>query len=1018
MKTLLISVLLLCQFWFSSYAQMVGGLQIQTKDDWNLAAQNTNWSRSDVFMTYGTWLIRRDSVNSNITATLPFSGEAGTYRVFAKAFTRNFANATNHGTMEFRLGTNAWERLGFGQVDLTHKLICGTNYTAATAFTNADVRFTWIATGNVQDFYFEAFAISTNLNVAAPGTLDPEPAASDAYIDAWYDYTVPPVESDSWPGNMLRNASFELGFQPGWMYARNSQTTSNDYKATFLKDAIGWTNTARTGNAVGFISNGKARFELYNNPIRLRPGTRQYTLSWYVRGNFSYAVSFKSLAFTNQFVAATPTNAGYTWNLSVNSTNWVRVSTNFWACDKPTPEWRLTLASQVLTSLHFDDILLEEGNTLSTWSPKHGVEFVLNAERNGRMFFDTEPIELDLVTYNYGGSSSNFSWSYVAYGQTNHQFGIPMFSGEFNGSVAPGISTNKITVPPWIPYGHYRIVSRSHSHPEQDETQFSKVWAYDAGTNAVIWIHSQLSQAACLTNKEFGFPVTRTLSPGGYARWQGIEPTNNVFNWDSMDFRVSAHSPQRIWLSTWLNSEIPAWAITSGTMVDTNHLWDYINTMARRYTNKIAFWESRNEPSGIGTNNLRDITITEENAIHSAVPDALYIACGGMADTNIAHNFLVQLSSNTLAGIFGISCHLYPAGGNVVMDMLPDDTDRGRYQQWQALGKLYGKPVFNSESGVYGNGPLRTYNLGVQTGADWTYECLRHEPLERGTYQSAMRAIAILARSLGHGFAGVCYYDARYSTYDRGHYINTNPTVWDFNDEGKPELAAILQFKRLIDPPTFAASVTNIAKTDCYVFGKSNVTVAILWTQDKTNRTVTLSSTNFGQHDVFGNLLVTNVAAIPIGRVAKYLVSRTISTNDMFAMLTNAVVASRSDTNPPVITMDSYPFSAVNGNGTTDTYIKWTALDDTVMNTPLYRSNVLSRYRLGPSASWGNWSESTLAKLTNLVDGMYRLDVQAKDKYNNTSTLSGITFAVTNSVVVPTPAHINNATVSTITLSQ
>jgi hypothetical protein len=986
----------------SSCMAQIPGLQIWTKDDLALSAQSNAWSRSEVFLTYGSWLARRDSVSNQITATIPdASGDAGTYRVFLKAFTRQFEDQDNPGVAEFRLGTNAWANINFGQAGSTPQSIVGTNYVAATSFTNAQVRFNWIATGTVQDFYFEAFGISSNTNVAFPAISDPEPAKSLAYIDAGYDYGVPPVETDVRPGNMLRNASFELGWQPGWMYARNSQVDSNTFKPTFLKSNVATTNNAFNGTTLAWINDGKARFAVYNSPIRLRPGTRQYTLSFYMKAlSSSLTAKMTSLAFTNRYVSASSTNIGYSWNWTApGTTNWVRFSTNFWAADKPTAEWQLTLESGTLTSLYLDAVQLEEGPTATTWAPKNGVEFVFTTPRNGNIFFDDEPITMDLVTYNYGGASSNFTWSYIAYGQTNHQFGVPIFSGEFNGSVAPGLATNTITIPPWIPYGHYRIVSRSSSHPEIDETMFSKVWSSDT-TNGIVQIHSQTAADAVATNKTLGFAYTRTLSPGGYARWSNIEATDNTFTWDPTDWKVGAHAGQSIWLSMWTNLEIPAYAV-SGNTVFTNMLWDYINRLAGRYTNKIAIYEMRNEPSSkLTAAELRDLVITEENALHTAYPEALYVSCGGMADTNIAHGFLSILPTNTLAGIYGLSCHLYPVGGNVVMNMNQDDADRTRYQQWRQLGINYNKPIFNSESGVYGNGPLRTYNLGIQTGAAWTYESLRHEPLDRSGYNETMRAIAIVARSLGHGFAGVYYYDARYSSYIRGGYIDTNPTVWDFYDEARPQLAAILQFKRLVDPPTFAASVTNVAKTDAYVFGKNGQTVAILWTQDKTNRSVTLASTNFGVRDIYGNPLQTNEAVIQIGRVAKYIVSSLISTSSMVSLLSTSIVATASDTVAPALTMDWFPPGSVNENGLNNVVIKWTALDDTVMNTPLYRSNVLSRYRLGPSAAWGNWSEATWASITNLSNGLYRVDIQAKDKYNNTSELSGVTFATTNGVVV------------------
>ncbi len=996
----------------------IAGFQVWTKDDVNLASQSNAWSKSEVFMTYGAWLARRDAAATSIVATIPGpTGNAGTYRVFLKAFTRRFANQAVPGQAEIALGTNAWQAIDYGQTDSTPNAVIGTNYVAAGPFTNALIRFTWVGTSNVQDFYWEAFGLSTSTNVAFPALSDPEPAKNLAYVDAAYDYSIPPVETDVRPGNMLRNASFELGWQPGWMYARNSQVNSNTYKPNFLIDAVGTTNTARTGNTIGWINEAKARFAMYGGPVRLRPGTRQYTLSWYASGSNSFTVRFLSLAFTNLYVVPSTTNIGYSWTYAApNTTNWVRYSTNFWACDHPTAEWRVHLESGTLTSAFFEDPQLEEGGTLNAWAPKNGVEYTFKSSRNGALYFDTEPINLNLVTYNYGGSASNFTWSYVAYGQTNHQFGVPIFSGEFNGSVAPGRVTNVITVPPWIPFGHYRIVSRSKSHPEIDETMFSKVWSSDT-TNGYVGIHSQTAADAVATNFSLGFPVSRSLSPGGYARWTDIEATNDVFTFDPTDWKVNSQAGQQIFLSLYKNDVIPAWAYLSGNMPQTNHLWDYVNRVAARYTNKIAFYESRNEPSSsLTSTNLRDLAITEESAIHAAYPAGRYVACGGMADASIASNFLSILPSSTLSNIYALSCHLYPAGGNVVMDMNNDNTDRPRYEAWRALGIAFNKPIINSESGTYDNGPLRTYNVGVQTGSAWTYELLRHEPMERAGYNTVMRSIAVLARSLGHGFIGCHYYDARYSSYDRGGYVDTNPTIWDFYDEGRPQLAAMMQFKRLIDPPTFAASVTNIIESDAYVFGKNGQTVAILWTQDKTNRTVTLGTTNFGVLDIYGNLLQTNTAAIQIGRVAKYLVSSLVSTSSMVSLLATSIVATASDTFAPTITMDWFPPAAVNENGSNNVVIKWTALDDTLINTPLYRSNVLSRYRLGPAASWGDWSESTVANIPTLSNGVYRLDVQSKDKYNNTSQISGITFTVTNGVAsTPPNATIGTATIGTIT---
>lgn len=1002
------AVLLFFYGLFSSRSE-TDSLQILTRPD---LAFTSPWAYNEQTLVNGNWYVRLDpdivripsETRTQIVVGVNLLGEAGTYNFWSKCIVQNWATSgnTGTGTMEFRLGTNGWSNALFS----TSWRV--TNYVASTAFTNGELRFTQphpIDDASPLDQYdirLEGVAITTNLSI---GT---------AYTDAFFDYGLPAlVPTNQYVrGNLLYNSSAELGFAPFWMFDRQGPTLSNEFKATFI-DQAEWRNEGRTGNSSFRIHNNGARFAVYYSPIVLRPGVRAYTLSgWTKSPSVTFSVSLKNIADTNASIPVTPTNRGYKITIPTSGTNWVRFSTNIWMCDLPTPEWEFYISTGNTTGPLVDDLMLEEGTTLNDWQPMHGVEWVIRPRRMAA-YSSTETIDLQLRSFNYGGSSSNLHVQYTGY----NVYGSPIFSGEFDGTVAPGLVTNTIRIPQWIPNGFYRIAARSPSHPIEQEAMFSKI-LYPDNHDGVIQLHGHPTEDAARTNKSLGFGDMRSLSPGNFFRVDDVQPTEGVFNFSLEDWAVESvlRGESRILASMWTNADNPAWwASPTTAMPDTNRLAAYITALLNRYQGRIWAWETRNEPTALGTNNLAIIAALESAIVKAIDPSAKYVALGGMDNFVTAGNVLSLLDSNALSRIDAISCHLYQVGANTVMHMQPDTGDRSRYAGFRDLGATYGKPVWNSEAGQFDSGPMRGRQMGYMTGARYAYPALHNERMLRGGEQSVARQLAAAARSIGHGFEKWFIYDGRFYSYRPGNEVEASAAAWDYYDEIRPFTAAVMTMKHLVDPPTFTASVTNITLTDCYVVAKNGRTFAMLWSQDKTNRLVTLANTNFGVLDTWGNVIQTNQASFVVEKRLKYLVSSILTTNEMVSLLTTTNFSIAADTTPPVVTVDMVPVGSV--DGTNAVWFKLTTWDDTQANTPSYRNRLLKRHRTRPSDEWSEWSEDEIVHKTGLRNGAHRFEVQAKDVYDNTNSAQSLYFTITNGIISPVNVSASNVTANSIVVN-
>jgi hypothetical protein len=282
----------------------------------------------------------------------------------------------------------------------------------------------------------------------------------------------------------------------------------------------------------------------------------------------------------------------------------------------------------------------------------------------------------------------------------------------------------------------------------------------------------------------------------------------------------------------------------------------------------------------------------------------------------------------------------------------------------------------------------KTEILGTITGGTYPYTHLREETYRRGNYQTVERTLRALFRSLGYGIERFFYYDARLAGYAY-QKADTQPTIFDYDDSLRPDGAALIWAREILPSPRAIGRLVNSSATylEGYLFQQAQTSVIVCWTQDRSTRLATVSNSAFSVADAMGNVLHTNAAKVTVNRRPQYWMSSTLTPEQMSTIFSEAILSGPLDSVAPALSIDESPHGAIVSRRHLPLRFRWTAVDDTYVNTDAYPANVVTRWKISGHNDWSDWSAERFLVLQALPPGEYRLNVQGKDADSNQSEI-------------------------------
>lgn len=148
--------------------------------------------------------------------------------------------------------------------------------------------------------------------------------------------------------------------------------------------------------------------------------------------------------------------------------------------------------------------------------------------------------------------------------------------------------------------------------------------------------------------------------------WDVIEPSQDVYSWDTYDAVVDAYENEGVHMlglltysSSWASSN-PGSDDSEFYPPDITAWEEYVTEVATRYAGRVNAWEIWNEPNMDGawkgtTAEYAELLTTAANAIHSANPDAK-VVLGGLsgADTSFLNELYDELSDVSIIDVVAI----------------------------------------------------------------------------------------------------------------------------------------------------------------------------------------------------------------------------------------------------------------------------------------------------------------------------------------------------------------------------
>ena len=918
----------------------------------------------------GAAFLRIGANTNSVSGSIPITGAPGTYRFWLRA--RSINDDSTGGAVLATMG-DAVRSFTWPTSD-TDWHDAGV-YSPSISFTNVSLVFTNNTVTNLHDYYVAAATLISNTNKAFVDSLT---MAFSKNLLA--DYAIPGHTnlSDIAPGNLVANSGFELG---SWIWSRDTGATN---KSIWLRQALD-SNNPKSGSYCLRIGNPYARYQIFSAPVYLRGSNtvRAYTVSIEARGDGSGTQLTCDINPTVPAVAGLPYSNKVSVVMGSPTTNWTRYSKTVYLSQNPSPQFFLTFQHISSTaSIWVDNLIMNEGTNALPWEPCGGIESAVLTARDGGLYLQGDPVVLDLVTSN-GATNRPVIISSEIYDWKNR-----LVTNIVTAFVAPaGTSTNKI-YPPTTP-GPYRILTSILGVSARPTETAYAVGGFPAGSGQLMdspWgTHAASYPAALASNRVWGLHRARVFSTASI-KWPTLQPTSNTTDYATSDFIMGQMvGGAKLLVALGDMKGTPAWAFTSGGK-EVNHvaLSNYVYNLVSRYGTNVSDLETDNEPFAgtveyFTTNQVAAMISTEVLAAKAANPNIRIWAGGGYIVTGKLASVVGLLPTNVWSQIHGLTCHLYPK---------PDDNNLlgydDRVQQFAKLGRDLGRPVMNSEWGVW-DIDAQHVSAGWVTRCNYVYlhEAEEMDVRPHGASQSILACQGI--RCVANGMI-VQQYDSRLSGKHWGT-PDSQPYMLRFDDVITAKGLAYITAANLIADATPFGLVTNTnanggTNLEVYAFGPKAVgSLAAVWPRIlSTNFVINLGSvSNFAVLDVYGAQLSTNTPSFTLNRTPTYVVSSTLTTNAMIAALQAATVTPVADTTAPALTLDAAPRGRVTAQSLPLVW-KYTAADDRHYNTPANNNRVVARRRITGYGDWSSWSMERRDAMESLPpDGVYSYDVETKD---------------------------------------
>lgn len=715
-----------------------------------------------------------------------------------------------------------------------------------------------------------------------------------------------------------------------------------------------------------------------------------------------------------------------------------------------------TVAGRGHGHIWFDALQIEEGD-VSAYAPKP-LEAGIISNHTGNVYYEGESPASVMRVYNATGSDISTNIDFEIYDYRNNQLtngtiAVVAPPGATNQTFNLNVGRRGIfRLNLWVR-------GQDKTDEEMVYSIIPAPADMDADTNSILGTHAnaQLWQIRILNR--LGVKWNRFLSPGAYFRWTFAEPTQGAYTYFDSDVQTATNfgttlmgnlgenaptwvkrvyftlssvtgsfAPEELLISgvntgrvtvvlTSANCTGPALQITnitgsfaSGNLVtgvtssaratvgstpfntspDLERWSMLVTNVVTHYTNTVRCWEIWNEPNQDiteiqGTSFYAEMLRRAMTTIKAIDTNILVVAMGGVFTTNYMISVLSALPAGWEGYIDVLSFHLYPPSGGAT------DTFR------QAIKNVYGKPIWNTETGPWDLGFYAGVNANLRTALR---NLVRFQDADRfyiGTVGRAEMTGINFLQSIGGGASRYFYYDARQVA--RPNYFDLEPSMIDYDDSARAKGVMLASLGGLIEHSTGLGKITMASShVEAYMLQNGSTSMAALWTTNQQLRNVALSGLTAGQikvYDLMGNEETITGTTVPAGRDPKLIIGQGgLTTNELQTALTSATISSPSDVTAPALAITIGP----RGTLTNTNYIRfrWFALDNVSYPDTTRPEALLYSWKLSEvDSDWSDWAPDTRASYEWPPDvGTYVFSVRAKDEAGNISATNTRTFSI------------------------
>ena len=762
----------------------------------------------------------------------------------------------------------------------------------------------------------------------------------------------PPVK-----GNMIENSSFEVGTGHGW------GILAKGYERNFSLMSLRDETVAYHGKASLRLP---IEAHLYSRVYTVKPN-KKYTLSMWVRSTDSSKVSL-SLYNVSTPPKGFPSVQKLSQSFSIDR-KWRRVSLSGYLVNYPNAEYQIDIHAGPNTWI--DAMQLEEGD-LSGYAASTTLEVGLLSNHSSNIFYDDEPVLMDLMCYNDSGDIVSRSIRYEIYDYLNRK----MKEG-----------TRVVTVPAHSDLrqsidfslhqrGIFRVVFWVEGEQRsQEEVVFSvlprpSVQGLDG--SSAIGIHPNLVDYQLEALQKMGMKWARALSPAAIFRWSNIEPTEGQLIWHDDQVQKALVYGMTILGTIGTNNYWPAWA-DKGGLPDLDKWEQFVKALVTHYKDRVKYWEIWNEPIYVFTTSFyADMLKRAGRVIRRVDPSAKIVAMGGTHSKDWILEVLNHLGEEWRSYVDIVSTHLYPSDG---------DTGQGATAFKQYVIDVYKVPVWNTETGVWDEGFYKGKNSNFVRFGEPFWPSLDSERYHQGSHYGAERMARNFLHSTGNGFSGYFYYDSR--IHATPNYLRSHPTIMEYDDTIRSKGVAYAVLAHFFDHAQGLGNISPDPNTYAYLFSKGGKPLVAMWAHDKKHKVITLPIAGFKAYDMMGNKITLTGTSIPYNRRPVYIEGAGISVEALRSAFQAGRVADAADNLPPNLSIEVAPTGPMVEK---TLQLRWIAIDESSIPSTQNPDAILYSYKLEKhDSAWSAWIAATYMEYNNLAPGAYTFLVKAKDAAGNVS---------------------------------